>query len=85
MIKQETVTFSKRELIHTYSDDGVYIRQNETGVLYDEAYDVPGNYTYTETDIPIIANPDEEITDSEALNILLGGEANSETDRSDTP
>ena len=37
-----------------YSDQGVYIRQVETGALYEDAVDViPCNYTYEETDIPI--------------------------------
>jgi hypothetical protein len=36
-------------LIKTYSD--LYlIKQVETGVIYDEAIDVPGKYTYVETD-----------------------------------
>ena len=41
-------------LYRTYSDEGKMIRQNETGVLYDEAIDIEGRgYTYTETDEPI--------------------------------
>ena len=37
-----------------YSDQGVYIRQLETGALYEDAIDViPCKYTYEETDIPI--------------------------------
>lgn len=37
-----------------YSDQGVYIRQLETGALYEDAVDViPCKYTYEETDIPI--------------------------------
>ncbi len=55
-------------LYHTYSDNGVMIQQVETGNQYDEAIDVEGLYTYTETDIPI----EEEISDSEALNIIMG-------------
>ena len=39
--------------IRTYSDAGMQIRQVETGILYHDAVDVPGLYTYTETDIPI--------------------------------
>ena len=53
-------------LYRTYSDAGMYILQNETGVEYSEAIDVEGApYTYTETDKPI-----EETTESEsnALN-----------------
>lgn len=37
-------------LVKHYSDLGVYIKQNETGVEYAEAIDVvPCRYTYTET------------------------------------
>ena len=41
-------------LNRTYSDQGLYIVQNETGVEYEEAIDVEGApYTYSETDKPI--------------------------------
>lgn len=41
-------------LYRTYSDKGVYLLQNETGVEYSEAIDVEGApYTYSETDKPI--------------------------------
>lgn len=41
-------------LIKHYSDKGLYILQNETGIEYGEAVDVvPCRYTYTETNIPI--------------------------------
>lgn len=37
-------------LNRTYSDEGFYIVQNETGIKYAEAVDVEGApYTYTET------------------------------------
>ena len=46
-------------LYRTYSDEGLYIVQNETGIEYTEAVDVEGApYTYSETDKPI-----EEATD----------------------
>ena len=42
------------KLYRTYSDAGMMIRQNETGVDYSEAIDVEGApYTYTETETPI--------------------------------
>ena len=42
------------KLYRTYSDAGMMIRQNETGVEYAEAVDVAGApYTYTETETPI--------------------------------
>lgn len=38
-------------LYRTYSDSGVYIKQNETGVIYEEAIDVENApYTYSETE-----------------------------------
>lgn len=38
-------------LYRTYSDEGYKIKQEETGIIYDEAIDVETkNYTYTETD-----------------------------------
>ena len=40
-------------LIKTYSKADVKILQNETGIPYSEAIDVPNKYTYSETDIPI--------------------------------
>ena len=65
MIRTETI---EGGLIRTYSDKGMKILQ-ETGIVYDEAIDVPqSGHTYTETNQPI----EEEITDTEALNILLG-------------
>lgn len=67
-----TEFYSTREdgvnLYRTYSDAGLYIRQ-ETGAEYAEAIDVEGSgHTYTETDTPIV----EEISDSEALSIIMG-------------
>ena len=42
------------KLYRTYSDAGMIILQNETGVEYIEAIDVEGApYTYTETETPI--------------------------------
>ena len=42
------------KLYRTYSDAGMMIRQNETGVEYAEAIDVESaSYTYTETETPI--------------------------------
>lgn len=42
------------KLYRTYSSDGFYIIQNETGIEYDEAIDVENApYTYSETDKPI--------------------------------
>ena len=42
------------KLYRTYSDAGMMIRQDQTGVEYIEAIDVEGApYTYTETETPI--------------------------------
>lgn len=63
------------ERILHYSDQGMKIRQIETGKLYEDAIDVmPCQYTYEETDIPIPVD-EEEIDDNEALNIILGRNA----------
>ena len=49
------------KLYRTYSDNGFYILQNETGIEYEEAIDVENApYTYSETDKPIPAEPSEE-------------------------
>lgn len=59
-------------LIRSYSDRNMKIIQDQTGNIYDEAIDVENSgYSYTETDIPIES---PEISDTEALNILLGRE-----------
>lgn len=64
-------------LYRTYSDAGMYIRQEQTGTEYAEAIDVEGSgYTYTETDSPIV----EELSDSEALNIIMGRDADEPAD-----
>lgn len=64
--------------IHTYSDAGMKIMQDQTGIVYDDAMDVPSmGYTYTETDTPIT---DEELTDTEALNIIMGRDSNEPAD-----
>ena len=56
--------------VHTYSDAGLKILQIDTGVVYEDALDIPeSGHTYTETNIPI---KDMELTDSEALRIIMG-------------
>ena len=48
-------------LYRTYSDSGMMIVQNETGVEYAEAIDVEGApYTYAETNKPIDTDEMEE-------------------------
>lgn len=62
MIVQEKIIVNGKELIKTYSDSNKYIAQNETGVKYGEAIDIPDKYTYTESDEDL---PKEEILDNE--------------------
>ena len=64
-------------LIRHFSDAGMMIRQNETGVEYTEAIDVENAaYTYTETETPIEApemTTEERLQDAEtALGIIFG-------------
>ena len=53
IVSLDYYTEDGRLLIKTKSDRNMKIRQDQTGILYDEAIDVPDHYTYTETDIPI--------------------------------
>ena len=71
MIQREFYTQRKDgvKLYRAYSDAGMMIRQNETGVEYTEAIDVEGApYTYTETETPIET---PEMTDEEYLNMSV--------------
>lgn len=64
--------------VHTYSDAGMKIMQEQTGIVYEDAMDVPSmGYTYTETDEPITG---EELTDTEALNIIMGRDSDEPAD-----
>ena len=57
-------------LNRTYSDEGFYILQNETGIEYSEAVDVAdAPYTYTETDKPI-EDAEGEATEADYLDAL---------------
>ena len=79
MIQREFYTQHKDgvKLYRTYSDAGMMIRQNETGMEYAEAIDVEGaSYTYTETETPIETSDmttEERLQDAEtALGIMFG-------------
>ncbi len=51
IVQEEIVCKNGIKQIHTYSDEGYYIKQVETGIEYSEAYDnEPLQYTYEETD-----------------------------------
>ena len=58
-------------LNRVYSNNGFYLQQVETGIIYDEAIDIEDvNYTYIETDTPIedqIATEDDYL---QALDVL---------------
>lgn len=72
MVITESLTIGGRELVRHYSDEGLKIRQLETGIVYDEAIDVvPCRYTYEETGEPIAS---DAVSDSEALAIITGGD-----------
>lgn len=61
------------DLYRTYSDKGFMIRNTESGALYAEAIDVSDSTAvYEETEIEIEGR---ELSDKEALEILLGGAA----------
>lgn len=67
MIITETIG----DRIHTYSNIGMKIKQEQTGIIYDDAMDVPEKgYTYIETNEPI--DSEQSLTPEEALNIILG-------------
>ena len=70
-------------LVRTASTAGYMVRKDQTGELYEEAIDIEGiGYTYTETDIPIL--PDE-LTDSQALDIIMGRDAYGQDDGDEIP
>jgi hypothetical protein len=62
MLVQETLP---NGLVKTYSNAGLMIKQIETGELYEEAIDIPYNYTYNETDIKIEQEEQEINEDSQ--------------------
>ena len=76
MIVQEMIEGT--DLIKSYSDRGMMMRQVETGILYGEAIDVtPLRYTYEETDIPV--DPEDELSDLEervdTMQSIIGEES----------
>lgn len=69
------------KLYRTYSDTNMLIRQDQIGAEYSEAVDIENSgYTYTETTTPI---PSEEISDTEALNIIMGRDMNEQNNSGD--
>lgn len=60
MIETKKQKFGKHYFLHTYSTEGLKILQEQTGIVYDEAWDkLDSEYTYTETDEPIEGDSDE--------------------------
>lgn len=68
MIIIEAITINGRALKHVYSDAGLKIIRND-GAIFDDVFTVNSTNEYTESSDLI----NEEITDSEALNIITGG------------
>lgn len=68
MIIVENIAISGRVLKHIYSDAGLKIIRDD-GVVFDDVVTVNSDSEYTESSEPI----NEEITDTEALNIITGG------------
>ena len=58
MLIQETIN----DLLYTHSDSGFYIEQVETGIKYEEAWDViPSEFTYIETEELIPVKEEEDL------------------------
>lgn len=62
------------DLVRRYSDQGFFIQNDQTGFKYEEAIDLIGKHTYTETNekIPVEIGEYTDEEAREALNILLG-------------
>ena len=83
MIRTERVEGST-DLVRTYSDTGMMIIQDGTGDMYSEAIDPDYmNRTYTESNIHV--ETEEEISDTDALNIIMGRGMNEPSNSGDVP
>lgn len=79
MIIEENVQ-GHPDLVKRHSDQGYLIQNDQTGDKYEEAIDVIGLYTYTETDeYPEREEGEDELSDTEALNIIMGRDYNEPT------
>ena len=67
MIIRQVIDILGQTIYRNYSDKGVYIRNKTTGLLFTDV-NSSIDYEYEETDI------EDELTDSEVLQILLGDE-----------
>ena len=73
MIKNETVTMNNRTFVRTYSDANMMIKQDGTGAVYAEAYDlVDSGRTYTETEESIETDMTETEEKAKAYDIIMG-------------
>lgn len=75
----QTEMLRDNTLIKHYSDAGMMLLQEETGLMYADPVDVyPCRYTYTETDIPVESDENEEAENTEqdekamAYDIITG-------------
>lgn len=74
MVVQEIFTKNNKNYIRHKSDSGFLIQRDGTDLKFADVVDIEEwGYTYSETDIPI-PEPIETIPDTEALNIITGGE-----------
>ena len=74
MIISENFTIDQTSYVRHKSDSGFIVQRDGTDLKFADVVDVEEwGYTYTETDIPI-PEPIETIPDTEALNIITGGE-----------
>ena len=71
MLKIETL---ENGLVKTVSDSGKYIIQNETGIKYEEAIDIPNKYTYTESEENIPADSETNEFSQESQFEKMGEE-----------
>ena len=69
----EEILEDNPDLVKRYSDQGYYIRNDQTGFEYEEAIDLIGKHTYTETNrtIPPAIEDSETEAMREALHVLL--------------
>ena len=62
MIIQEIVIVNNKKLKHTYSSNNKYIKQLETGIIYDAVYDtLKRDYNYIETDQDIVPENENNV------------------------
>lgn len=73
LMSEKFITNSIRYIRHK-SDSGFLVQRDGTELKFADVVDIEEwGYTYTETDIPI-PEPVETIPDTQALNIITGGE-----------